>query len=114
MKVVAPHDGLLVMERGWRGETISIGESLSGRARRCGEIPDLGALEAKVYVLEAPTQEASRPDALPASRSRESRARSTRRQGLARRRRGEERRDWRSPTKYFETDPELREDRTPT
>ena len=41
MKVVAPHDGLLVMERGWRGGRLDRQAVWPGQ--KIGEIPDLGA-----------------------------------------------------------------------
>jgi HlyD family secretion protein len=52
LRILAPHDGLIVMERGWRGETIGVGETV-WPGQKIAEIPDLSALEAEVYVLEA-------------------------------------------------------------
>jgi RND family efflux transporter MFP subunit len=52
LEVTAPHDGILVYERDWRGETVQVGQSLwNGQA--IAEIPNLDTMEAEVYVLEA-------------------------------------------------------------
>jgi multidrug resistance efflux pump len=51
LRVVAPHDGLLVLERNWRGETTFVGDSV-WPGQKIAEIPDLARLEAKVFVLE--------------------------------------------------------------
>lgn len=52
LRVVAPHDGLLVLERNWRGETTFVGDTL-WPGQKVAELPDLTRLEAKVFVLEA-------------------------------------------------------------
>jgi len=52
LKLTAPHDGLLVLERNWRGETTFVGDSL-WPAQKFAELPDLSRLEATVFVLEA-------------------------------------------------------------
>jgi HlyD family secretion protein len=52
LEVTAPHDGLFVLERGWRGEVISVGQQV-WPGQKIAEIPDLAALEARVFVLEA-------------------------------------------------------------
>ena len=52
LRVTAPHDGLLVLERNWRGETTFVGDTL-WPGQKVGELPDLSRLEAKVFVLEA-------------------------------------------------------------
>jgi multidrug resistance efflux pump len=50
--VTAPHDGLLVLERNWRGETTRPGDTV-WQGEKIGEIPEMGAMEAVVHVLEA-------------------------------------------------------------
>ncbi len=52
LRVSAPHDGLLVLARNWRGETTFVGDTL-WPGQKVGELPDLSQLEAKVFVLEA-------------------------------------------------------------
>jgi multidrug resistance efflux pump len=52
LRIVAPHDGLLVLERKWTGEPPFVGDSL-WPGQKVAEIPDLSQLEAKVFVLEA-------------------------------------------------------------
>ena len=49
LHVTAPHDGLLVLERNWRGETTFVGDTL-WPGQKVGELPDLSQLEAKVFV----------------------------------------------------------------
>lgn len=52
LAIVAPHDGFLVFQRDWRGELPAIGQTIwSGF--KVAEIPDIGALAAEVWVLEA-------------------------------------------------------------
>jgi len=52
IEVHAPHDGILVLQRDWRGELPRVGGTVwSGSA--LGEIPDLSAMKAEVFVLEA-------------------------------------------------------------
>jgi multidrug efflux pump subunit AcrA (membrane-fusion protein) len=52
LRVAAPHDGLLVLERNWRGEVPFVGDTL-WPGQKIAELPDLSELEARVYVLEA-------------------------------------------------------------
>jgi len=52
LRLLAPHDGLLVLERNWRGETAFVGDS-AWPGEKLAEIPDLSRLEAHVFVLEA-------------------------------------------------------------
>jgi len=100
LRITAPHDGLLVFERNWRGETISLGDTVFP-GQKIAEIPDLSTLEAKVYVLEAdagglkpgiPTRLV-----LEGQTDREYRATVSRVDAMAKTR------HWRVPTKYFET-----------
>ncbi|HEX7614837.1 MAG TPA: efflux RND transporter periplasmic adaptor subunit, partial [Thermoanaerobaculia bacterium] len=52
LAIVAPHDGFLVFQRDWRGELPAIGQMIwSGY--KVAEIPDVSALAAEVWVLEA-------------------------------------------------------------
>jgi multidrug efflux pump subunit AcrA (membrane-fusion protein) len=51
MEVKAPHDGILVLRRSWRGELPRVGEQVwSGQ--KIAEIPLLDSMEAEVFVLE--------------------------------------------------------------
>jgi multidrug efflux pump subunit AcrA (membrane-fusion protein) len=52
LRIAAPHDGLLVLERNWRGEVSFVGDTL-WPGQKVAELPDLSVLEAKVFVLEA-------------------------------------------------------------
>ena len=52
LRIAAPHDGLLVLERNWRGEVPFVGATL-WPGQKVAELPDLSQLEAKVFVLEA-------------------------------------------------------------
>ncbi|HKI06717.1 MAG TPA: HlyD family efflux transporter periplasmic adaptor subunit [Thermoanaerobaculia bacterium] len=52
LTVTAPHDGVLILKRNWRGETTRVGDSV-WNGQPLAEIPDLSAMEAEVYVLEA-------------------------------------------------------------
>ncbi|MES1211571.1 MAG: HlyD family efflux transporter periplasmic adaptor subunit, partial [Acidobacteriota bacterium] len=52
LRIVAPHDGLLMLEKKWSGETAFVGDSV-WPGQKIAEIPDLSELEAKVFVLEA-------------------------------------------------------------
>jgi len=52
LQVVAPHDGILVMMRNWRGEIPRVGDTV-WRGQPIGEIPELTAMQAEVFVLEA-------------------------------------------------------------
>jgi HlyD family secretion protein len=52
LRIAAPHDGLLVLERNWRGEVTFVGDTL-WPGQKIAELPDLSELEAHVFVLEA-------------------------------------------------------------
>jgi HlyD family secretion protein len=52
LQVVAPHDGILVLQRNWRGDMPRVGDSM-WRGQPIGEIPELNAMKAEVFVLEA-------------------------------------------------------------
>ena len=52
LELTAPRDGILVLTRDWRGEQIQVGETV-WPGSRLGEIPELGAMKAEVWVLEA-------------------------------------------------------------
>src|SRR5262249_17911520 len=51
MEIVAPHDGILVLQRNWRGALPRLGDSL-WPGQPVAEIPLLETMEAEVYVLE--------------------------------------------------------------
>jgi len=51
MEIVAPHDGIFVMSRNWRGEQPKLGDTL-WPGQKVGEIPLLAEMEAEVFVLE--------------------------------------------------------------
>lgn len=52
LTVTAPHDGVLVLKRNWRGEPTRVGDSV-WNGQVLAEIPDLARMQAEVYVLEA-------------------------------------------------------------
>lgn len=52
LEMKAPHAGILTLARDWNGEMLEVGGQM-WRGQKLGEIPDLGKMEAEVYVLEA-------------------------------------------------------------
>jgi RND family efflux transporter MFP subunit len=52
LQVVAPHDGILVLARNWRGDVTRVGDTV-WRGYTIGEIPELQSMKAEVFVLEA-------------------------------------------------------------
>jgi HlyD family secretion protein len=52
LEIVAPHDGILVLQRDWRGEISRVGATV-WQGSPIGEIPDLKAMKAEIFVLEA-------------------------------------------------------------
>lgn len=50
--VRAPHAGVLVIQRNWQGNPVRVGDMVWGQQTLI-EIPDLSAMEAEVFVLEA-------------------------------------------------------------
>jgi RND family efflux transporter MFP subunit len=52
LEIKAPHDGILVYKRDWRGEITKVGDTLWA-GQPVGEIPELETMQARVYVLEA-------------------------------------------------------------
>ena len=52
LEIRAPHDGILVYQRDWRGEITKIGDTV-WPGEPVAEIPELATMEARVYVLEA-------------------------------------------------------------
>ncbi len=50
--LVAPHAGLVVFKRNWRGETVRVGDSI-WPGQPIAEIPERSKMEAEVWVLEA-------------------------------------------------------------
>jgi HlyD family secretion protein len=51
MEIKAPHDGILVLRRNWKGELPRVGEQL-WPGQKVAEIPLLDTMEAEVFVLE--------------------------------------------------------------
>ncbi|HUJ14835.1 MAG TPA: HlyD family efflux transporter periplasmic adaptor subunit [Thermoanaerobaculia bacterium] len=52
LEMRAPYDGILVLQRDWRGDVPRVGNSV-WPGETLGEIPDLRAMKAEVFVLEA-------------------------------------------------------------
>jgi HlyD family secretion protein len=52
LRILAPHDGVLVLQRSWSGNTPFVGDSV-WPGQKIAEIPDLSVLEGRVFVLEA-------------------------------------------------------------
>jgi RND family efflux transporter MFP subunit len=52
LEVRAPHEGIVVFQRDWRGEQAQVGD-MAWRGQSLAEIPALGEMEAEVQVLEA-------------------------------------------------------------
>ncbi|HEV8628727.1 MAG TPA: HlyD family efflux transporter periplasmic adaptor subunit [Thermoanaerobaculia bacterium] len=52
LQLPAPHGGLFMRARDWRGEPLEVGAQL-WRGAPVGEIPDLARMQARVFVLEA-------------------------------------------------------------
>lgn len=52
LEIRSPYDGILVLQRDWRGDIVRVGDSL-WPGSPIGEIPDLKSMKAEVFVLEA-------------------------------------------------------------
>ena len=52
LELHAPYDGILVLQRDWRGDIPRVGNSV-WPGQSLGEIPDLNSMKAEVFVLEA-------------------------------------------------------------
>jgi multidrug efflux pump subunit AcrA (membrane-fusion protein) len=52
IEVRAPHAGVLVIQRDWKGDPVRVGDTVWGR-QTLMEIPELSTMEAEVFVLEA-------------------------------------------------------------
>jgi len=52
LEITAPHNGLFIYEKNWRGEKPRIGMTVWA-GRKIGKLPDLGIMEAKVFILES-------------------------------------------------------------
>lgn len=52
LELRAPYDGILVLQRDWRGDIPRVGNNV-WPGQTLGEIPDLHAMKAEVFVLEA-------------------------------------------------------------
>jgi multidrug efflux pump subunit AcrA (membrane-fusion protein) len=110
LRITAPHDGILVLERNWRGETPFVGDTL-WPGQKIAEIPELSELEARVFVLEA--DGAGLEPGLPATVTIEGRPGEVHEATVARVEPLAKTRGWGSPVRYFEatlslsaTDPE--------
>jgi RND family efflux transporter MFP subunit len=52
LEIRAPHDGMLIIDKTWRGEKYRVGmTAYSGL--KLGSLPDLSVMEAKIFVLES-------------------------------------------------------------
>jgi multidrug efflux pump subunit AcrA (membrane-fusion protein) len=51
LEVYAPHDGILIYEKNWRGEKPRIGQTM-WPGRKLAKLPELSVLKAKLFVLE--------------------------------------------------------------
>lgn len=52
LELKAPHDGILIYEKNWRGEKPRLGKSI-WPGMKLAKLPDLSSMEAKVFVLES-------------------------------------------------------------
>jgi RND family efflux transporter MFP subunit len=52
LEMRAPYDGILVLQRDWRGDVVRAGDTV-WPGSPIGEIPDLNSMKAEVFVLEA-------------------------------------------------------------
>jgi len=52
LEMRAPYDGILVLQRDWRGDVVRVGDTV-WPGSPIGEIPDLASMKAEVFVLEA-------------------------------------------------------------
>lgn len=52
LELRAPHGGIVMLERDWRGNAVRVGDSV-WPGRPLARIPDLAEMQAEVYVLEA-------------------------------------------------------------
>lgn len=52
LEVRAPHEGILVLRRNWRGEMLRVGDMI-WRGNPIGDIPDLSVMHVEAFVLEA-------------------------------------------------------------
>lgn len=52
LELKAPHDGILIYEKDWRGEKPRVGMSV-WMGMKLAKLPDLNSMEAKVFVLES-------------------------------------------------------------
>lgn len=52
MELKAPHDGILIYEKNWRGEEPKVGMAV-WTGMKLAKLPDLSNMEAKVFVLES-------------------------------------------------------------
>jgi HlyD family secretion protein len=100
LTVKSPHDGLFVLERGWSGEMIHVGNTV-WPGEKVAEIPDLRELEARVFALEADA--AGLKSGLPGRLTIEGRPGETHKAHVATVQPVARPRDRASPVKFFET-----------
>ena len=99
LRIEAPHDGLFVLQRNWRGEVPFVGDTL-WPGQKIAELPDLSQLEARVFVLEA--DGAGLKAGLPARLAIEGRPGEEHQATVAKVEPLAKTRDYQSPVKYFE------------
>jgi HlyD family secretion protein len=111
LRITAPHDGILILERNWRGETAFVGDTV-WPGQKIAEIPELSELEARVFVLEA--DGAGLKPGLSATVTIEGRPGEVHEAEVARVEPLAKPRGWGSPVRYFEatlalatTDPQI-------
>ncbi|MBW3565136.1 MAG: HlyD family efflux transporter periplasmic adaptor subunit [Acidobacteria bacterium] len=52
LEIIAPHPGIVIFQRDWRGELPTVGSSVFP-GRPIAEIPDIDSMEAEIFILEA-------------------------------------------------------------
>ena len=52
LEIVAPHDGVFVLDRNWRGEKPRVGQT-TWPGRKIGFLPDMSEIKAKIFILES-------------------------------------------------------------
>lgn len=52
MEIKAPHDGIFILEKNWRGEKPKVGGTIY-RGSKLAKLPDLSRMEAKLFILES-------------------------------------------------------------
>ena len=52
LEITAPHDGIFVLERNWRGDKARVGD-LIWPGRKIASLPDLAKIQARIFILES-------------------------------------------------------------